>query len=85
MQYFYLYIIVVSLISVVLTVLDKHNARLHRWRVRERTLFLFAVCGGSLAMYATMLWIRHKTKHKRFMLGLPTIMIAQIILLFVLK
>ncbi|MBQ5843177.1 MAG: DUF1294 domain-containing protein, partial [Clostridia bacterium] len=50
-------------------------------RIPEKTLFLTALFGGSLAMYITMLVIRHKTKHKRFMIGLPVIALAQAVLL----
>ena len=49
--------------------------------MREATLVLISALGGSLAMYATMLFVRHKTKHKRFMIGLPLIMIAQVALI----
>ena len=60
-----------------LTAYDKHRARKGVWRVPERTLFLVALLGGSAAMYLTMRLIRHKTKHRRFMWGLPLLMLAQ--------
>jgi uncharacterized membrane protein YsdA (DUF1294 family) len=43
--------------------------------VRERTLFILSALGGCVAMYLTMLFIRHKTMHKRFMIGLPLIIV----------
>ncbi len=49
-------------------------------RVPEKTLFLFALAGGAVPELVTMLIIRHKTKHKRFMIGLPVIIFAQVIL-----
>lgn len=61
----------------IMTVSDKSRARKHKRRIAEKTLFGTAVLGGSAAMYLTMLAIRHKTKHKRFMIGLPLIMIVQ--------
>ncbi len=67
----------VCAVAVVLTVYDKVIAGGKLRRVPEQTLFLIAVFGGSLAMYLTMLVIRHKTKHKRFMLGLPLIIFLQ--------
>jgi uncharacterized membrane protein YsdA (DUF1294 family) len=33
--------------------------------------------GGSVAMFITMQIIRHKTKHVKFMLGIPVIMVLQ--------
>ena len=50
-------------------------------RVPEKTLFAFSIAGGSIGMYATMYLIRHKTKHKRFMIGLPIIILLQSVIL----
>ena len=62
------------------TVYDKiASKRLPRHRTPEKTLFLLSVLGGSVAMYATMQLIRHKTQHKRFMIGIPLIIVAQIV------
>lgn len=77
MKYFLIYLAVVSLIAVVMTASDKSRAKNHKRRIAEKTLFGTAILGGSAAMYLTMLAIRHKTKHKRFMIGLPLIMIVQ--------
>ncbi len=72
---------IVSLIAIILTIADKVRAKNHAWRIPENTLLLTAVLGGSLAMFLTMLIIRHKTQHRKFMGGLPIILIFQIILL----
>lgn len=77
MKYFLIYLAAVSLIAVIMTVSDKSRAKKNKRRIAEKTLFGTAVLGGSAAMYLTMLAIRHKTKHKRFMIGLPLIMIVQ--------
>lgn len=66
-----------SLISVIITAHDKSAAKKGKWRVPEKVLFLFALLGGALAMYVTMKAIRHKTLHKRFMIGLPLIFLMQ--------
>ena len=69
----------ISLIGVILTVYDKIAAKKRpRNRVPERTLLLCGALGGALPMYLTMLLIRHKTKHKKFMIGLPVIVVLQI-------
>lgn len=86
MKYFLIYLAAVSIIAAVMTVSDKSRAKKHRRRIAEKTLFITAVLGGSAAMYLTMLAVRHKTKHKRFMIGLPLIMIVQtVIIAFVIK
>lgn len=73
-----IYIAVVSAVAVIFTAYDKIAAkRLPRSRVPEATLLLLSAIGGSVAMYLTMLLIRHKTQHKKFMLGIPAIMIVQ--------
>lgn len=77
MKYFLIYLAAVSLAAAIMTVSDKSRARKHKRRIAEKTLFGTAVLGGSAAMYLTMLLVRHKTKHKRFMIGLPLIMIVQ--------
>lgn len=69
-----------SLLAVCLTVYDKYAAKRKKARIPEKTLFLTALFGGSLAMLFTMLVIRHKTCHKRFMVGLPVITLTQAVL-----
>ena len=80
MEYILIYFVAISLITIIVTVYDKKAA--NKWtkhRVPEKILFLLAILGGSLAEYLTMLKIRHKTKHKRFMIGLPIIILLQVI------
>lgn len=73
-----LYLAVISLVSAGVTIADKQYAKRagHR-RVPESTLLLYAAFGGSVAMLLTMLLIRHKTKHVKFMLGIPLILLFQ--------
>lgn len=75
------YIAAISIISVIVCCYDKVASKhLTKHRTRERTLLLLSALGGSVAMLITMLIIRHKTKHVKFMLGIPLILIAQIAL-----
>lgn len=75
--YCFYYLIIINFIAVILTVSDKRRAIAHRWRVPENTLLIVAALGGSPAMLITMRIIRHKTQHKKFMLGIPMILILQ--------
>jgi len=77
LKYFIIYLAAISIAAVVMTVSDKSRAKRHKRRIAEKTLFVTSILGGSAAMYLTMLAVRHKTKHKRFMIGLPLIMIVQ--------
>lgn len=78
-----IYFIAISLISVIVCVADKVRAKKGKWRIKESSLFLLSALGGSAAMYITMRLIRHKTLHKRFMIGIPLIIIAQTALLII--
>ena len=72
---FFAYIVIISLISVIVCIYDKGISKKNKveLRVPEKTLMLLSAIGGSVAMYLTMLLIRHKTKHVKFMLGIPVI------------
>jgi uncharacterized membrane protein YsdA (DUF1294 family) len=76
--YFIIYLVIISLFAIGLTVYDKRAARLRQWRIRERTLMIVSLVGGSAAMLATMRIIRHKTQHPKFMIGIPIIIFLQV-------
>lgn len=78
MKYFVIYLFIVSIISVFVTVLDKYLAKHNMWRISEKTLFIFAVLGGGVAMYTTMRIIHHKTRKNKFMFGIPAIILLEI-------
>jgi len=81
MQYVWIYFTVISLTAVILTLHDKHAAKHSQWRVKERTLLLVSAIGGSIAMFLTMLQIRHKTHNAKFMVGIPVMIALQIIVI----
>ena len=72
------YLVAISFVAMVVTIHDKRAAKRSSLRVMERTLFLLSFLGGSVAMFITMNVIRHKTKHAKFMVGIPIIIILQI-------
>ena len=71
-----------SLISVVITAVDKSRARNHGKRISESTLLYLAALGGAPLMFITMLLIHHKTKHVKFMLGLPLMILYQALIVY---
>ena len=77
-----IYLILINLIAVIVTIYDKLCAVKRRWRVKESTLLLLSALGGSISMYITMLLIRHKTRHIKFMLGIPLMLIFQLLIAF---
>lgn len=78
---FVIYFVAVSLVTAIVTATDKYKAKKGAFRVSEATLFILAAMGGALAEYAVMRLIRHKTLHKRFMIGLPLIIILQLVII----
>lgn len=81
-EYFTLYLILINILGFALMGIDKRKARLHLWRIAEKTLFLVAILGGSFGMRIGMEVFRHKTKHKSFTIGIPCIFLVQAVLLF---
>ena len=57
---------------------DKCRARKNRWRIPERTLLLLAGIGGSVGALLGMLLFRHKTKHAKFFIGIPFILLVHL-------
>ena len=74
-----IYIGMMNLFGFIAMGIDKSRAVKNKWRIKERTLFIIALLGGSLGSIFGMQIFRHKTKHKRFLIGMPTILIVQII------
>ena len=80
MKYFLWYLLLINAAAFILMLVDKRKARKNRWRIPERTLILSAALGGSIGALLGMYTFRHKTKHLKFTLGIPAILIAQIAL-----
>lgn len=80
------YIAIISIVSVIVCIYDKKISKKNRveLRIPEKTLLILSAAGGSVAMFITMLIFRHKTKHVKFMLGIPLIMVIQAALIFAL-
>ena len=77
--FFLAYLLIISVVAFAVTLYDKWAAvKRPQERTRESTLLLLSTLGGSMAMLLTMLGIRHKTKHLKFMIGIPIIIVLQI-------
>lgn len=79
MKILILYLILINLAAWGLMGADKDRARKHAWRIPERTLFAVALLGGSLGAILGMYLWHHKTKHWYFVIGMPLILVAQIL------
>ncbi|MDY4813881.1 MAG: DUF1294 domain-containing protein [Ruminococcus sp.] len=77
---FLIYLLLINFIAFLLTYYDKKASKIGLRRVKENTLMLVALLGGSAAMYITMKMIHHKTRVSLFMVGLPFIFVVEMIL-----
>ena len=75
-----IYLLIVNAAAFLLMLVDKIKAKKNKWRIPEKVLFLSAIIGGSLGSLAGMFLFRHKTKHFSFLLGLPLIFAAHVLL-----
>ncbi|HWQ73728.1 MAG TPA: DUF1294 domain-containing protein [Syntrophomonas sp.] len=73
-----LYLIAVNLVSLLLFFEDKRRAQTGRYRIRERSLFLWALVGGTWGGWLGMYLFHHKTRHLKFQLGFPLIILLQL-------
>lgn len=78
---FLAYFVIINVIAFIMYGVDKQKARKHQFRIPEKTLIGIAVLGGSLGAWFGMQVFRHKTKHPKFVVGVPTIIIIQVIAL----
>ena len=79
------YLILIKIIAFIIIYIDKQKSIKHKWRIKESTLFLISIIGGSLGTLVGMYTFRHKTKHIKFTLGIPFILILQILLIYYLS
>lgn len=79
MFYGMIYILLVNLAALVLYGVDKEKAKKGLWRISEAKLLLIAIIGGSAGAIVGMRIFRHKTKHPKFYIGLPVILLLQVL------
>ncbi len=75
-----IYLIIANCVGFVAMGIDKSKAKRGAWRIPEKTLFLLSIIGGSVGTWLGMYAFHHKTKHWYFVVGMPLILVVQIIL-----
>lgn len=75
-----IYLLIINAAGFLVMTIDKLYAKKNMWRVPERTLLGVAATGGSIGVLLAMHIVRHKTKHMKFVIGVPLILICQIAL-----
>jgi uncharacterized membrane protein YsdA (DUF1294 family) len=80
MKPLFIYLLSINALGFLLMLIDKQKARKKKWRIPEATLMGVAALGGSIGSLMGMYTFRHKTLHKKFTIGIPAILIAQLLL-----
>ena len=75
-----IYLIIVNILGFVIMGIDKHKAKMGDRRIPENTLFMFTIIGGGIGTIAGIYTFRHKTKKKKFTIGMPLIVVLEILI-----
>ena len=78
MKFILVYLLIVNAAGFLSMLVDKWKAKKNLWRIPEATLLTIALIGGSVGCWAGMQTFRHKTKHIKFTVGIPMILLLQI-------
>jgi uncharacterized membrane protein YsdA (DUF1294 family) len=78
---FYYFISDLNITSFLLVGYDKYLAKNHQNRISEKTLLIGALIGGTIGSGVSMLFFRHKTAKKSYLLKFLTVFILQILIL----
>lgn len=79
MKLFWIYLVIINALAFLLMLIDKIKACRGMWRISEATLIGSAILGGSIGALIGMYLVRHKTQHTKFTLGIPVILILQLL------
>ena len=80
-----IYLVCINIIGFLAMWIDKRNAKKGKWRIREKTLFMITFLGGGIGTIAGMYTFRHKTQKLAFTIGLPVILIGEIVTIIYFK
>lgn len=78
MKVILIYLLIMNAAGFLVMTADKLFAKTNTWRVPENNLLGIAAIGGSIGVWAAMYIVRHKTKHAKFVIGVPVILAVQI-------
>ena len=76
------YLLIINAVGALAMLIDKIKARKKLWRIPEATLMAIAAIGGSIGVLAGMYLFRHKTRHAKFYIGVPVILVIQLAVLY---
>ena len=80
--YFSIYIFIINIFGILIMKYDKTCAKNNNYRVSEKSLFIIALLLGGVGIYIGMYKFRHKTKHVKFTIGIPIVIIINILCIY---
>lgn len=80
-----LYLLVINILGFFAMGIDKYKAKMESWRIPENTLFSFCFLGGGIGTIVGIYVFRHKTKKKKFTVGMPLILVLEILIFIYFK
>lgn len=83
MDFLFFYLVVINMIACALMGIDKRKAVRQSYRIPEWTLLWCAAIGGSLGALAGMYGFHHKTRHKKFTVTVPLLLLLHIAMLII--
>lgn len=82
MKYLAIYFIILNSFSYLLVLIDKRKAIKNKYRISEKTFFIFSLFGGSFGVLIGMFQFHHKTKKLKFLIGIPILLLLNIAIVF---
>ena len=74
-----IYLLIINVVTFALYGIDKWKAIHNKWRIREATLLITALIGGSLGAFIAMHVLRHKTLKWYFKYTVPAMLVVHVV------
>jgi len=74
-EIYWVYPVMINMIAFVMVGRDKRKSQKNKWRTPESSFFVIGLLGGAIGVYLGMQLFRHKTKHRKFTVGIPLLII----------
>lgn len=76
------YLVIINILSVLMFGYDKLKAKKNGWRIPESRFLVLGLLGGAVGIYIGMRIFRHKTKHMLFIVGIPLLMVLNLVIIY---
>ena len=76
--FFWIYVLVINVISFAIYGIDKQKAVEGEWRIPEFTLLFTGFIGGAIGSFIGMKFFRHKTKKIKFRILVPVFIVLNL-------